>query len=512
MNKCAYNLELLILATARTPWQDYNEPIKKDSAANYIYQLKDTDIDTVMICPTAWKRPLWPSKIDSHWTTDATKLSQPLIGTDMKYHEKAYFRLREYMMQGNDPVDVAVKAAKETGIAPFISYRMNDHHYLNQPDAFIHPAIWRNNPSFWIGDGDRHFDYINQEVRDYYFSLLNELVDNYDIDGLELDFMRSPIYFHKNNLADGIIVMTGFVRKIRNMLDEYGAKRNKRLSLCVRVPNTIEAALEIGLDVATWDSEGLIDIINISSFFMNSPNLDIESYKNKTKNATLLGEMHFIIDSGEIYNGFKNNVSRKTTAQIYRSLAANYLDRGADGVSMFNIDYTRHHFFNEPRRLKMKDGQPPTYAFRGITDPDYLSKCDKHYFVGPHYSTLPQSNNLDIDLYVADKTPADTFKHSILRLKTQRPCQPIDIATYINGVKLEEISWLGELFAPISNEALPRREFVKCFLVPTSIITHGYNKITAVNTSGEIAGWDMEAIFDMVELALYKENSFLSAE
>lgn len=512
MNKCAYNLELLILATARTPWQDYNKPIQKDSAANYIYQLRDTDIDTVMICPTAWKRPLWPSKIDPHWATEAADISQPPIGTDMKYHEKAYFRLREYMMHGNDPVDVSVNAAKEIGIAPFISYRMNDHHYLNQPDAFIHPKFWRNNPQYWIGDGDRHFDYINPEVRDYYFSLLSELVDLYDIDGLELDFMRSPIYFHEKNLADGIGKMTEFVRKIRNMLDSYGSKRGKCLSLCVRVPHTIEAALEIGLDVARWDREGLIDIINVSSFFINSPNLDIESYRSKTNNATLLGEMHVIIDSGEMYNGFRNNVTRKTTSQMYRSLAANYLDRGADGISFFNTDYARHHFFNEPRRLKLKDGQPPIKAFRGITDRDFLAKCDKHYFVGSHYSTLPQTNNLDIDLYVADKTPNDTFKHSILRIKTQRPIQPINITAYINGVQLEEITWLGELFPPLSNEALPRREFVRCYLVPTELIKHGYNKITARNTSGEITGWDMEATYDMIELALYKENSFLSAE
>ncbi|MBO5784339.1 MAG: hypothetical protein J6R33_05165, partial [Clostridia bacterium] len=48
MYKCLYNLELLILATAKTPWQDYDQPIQKDSPANFVRRLEGTDVDALM--------------------------------------------------------------------------------------------------------------------------------------------------------------------------------------------------------------------------------------------------------------------------------------------------------------------------------------------------------------------------------------------------------------------------------------------------------------------------------
>ena len=509
MNKCLYNLELLILGTAQPPWQRYDEPINPQSPANYVKQLQGTDVDTLMICPTAWKTPLWDSKIDPHWREESDSVPTPYFSADLKYHEKAYFRLRDYMKAGNDPVAMCVNTAKEIGVEPFISYRMNDHHYLNQETAFVHPTFWKENPHLWISDENRHFDYAHKEVRDYYLGLLEELVSGYDIAGIELDFMRSPGYFKDDEIDKGRLIMNDFVRDVRRMLDTYGKERNKKLKLCVRIPHTVEWCKEIGLDAGLWDSEGLIDMANISPYFISSPAFDTEGYKAWLKNATLYGEMHFIIDKGQIYNGFTNNVSRKTTKEMYRALAAGILDRGFDGISFFNTDYARHHFFNEPRRLRLKDGQPPLEAFKGITDLEELSKYDKHYFVGPNYSPLPMDNSLKLEMYVADKNPAKDFKHALLRIKTQEPSQSLDIQASINGTVLEEVVWLGELFTPLSTEALPRVEYVKYYKVPTNLINHGTNTITAANLCDDPTLWDKKATYDMVELALYKENSFL---
>ena len=93
MYKCLYNLEMLIIATGKPAFQNYDEPIKARTPANYIYQLKDTDVDAVMLCPTAWKLPLWDSKVIPHWKEEASHIQQPYFTADLKYHEKAYFRL-----------------------------------------------------------------------------------------------------------------------------------------------------------------------------------------------------------------------------------------------------------------------------------------------------------------------------------------------------------------------------------------------------------------------------------
>lgn len=523
MYKCLYNLELLILATAKTSFQDYNEPINPKTPANYVRQLKNTDVDALMICPTAWKRPLWDSKVDPHWTEEAVNIKQPYLTTDLKYHEKAYFRLKDYMLAGNDPVGVTIETAKELGIAPFISYRMNDHHYLHQENAFIHPSFWRDNPQFWLGSGsiqsdgmhnsysedNRHFDYMHEEVRDYYFSLLSELAWKYDIAGIELDFMRSPTYFKVADLDRGREIMTSFVRRIRDLLDAVGRARGKRLSLCVRVPYTTKWSYELGLDIERWDKEKIIDMINLSTYFINSPEIDVNGYKAVVKNAALYGEMHFIIDKIQLPNGFANNCTRKTTKEMYRALAATFLDRGLDGISFFNVDYARHHFFNEPRRNHMPDSEPPLNEFEGITDLSHLSSLDKHYFIGPYYSNLPMVNKLEQDLYIADQDITDKFKHAILRIKTERACMGINIETSVNGQRLEEIVWMGELFPPLSIEGITAPEYVKYYKVPINILRHGYNHISAVNLSDDPTLWDKSAVFNMIELAIYRDNSFL---
>ncbi|MBR2500043.1 MAG: hypothetical protein IKB60_03075 [Clostridia bacterium] len=45
--------------------------------------------------------------------------------------------------------------------------------------------------------------------------------------------------------------------------------------------------------------------------------------------------------------------------------------------------------------------------------------------------------------------------------------------------------------------------------MPTNILKHVYNKATAHNLSGSPTLWDKWVWFDLLELALYKENSFL---
>lgn len=526
MYKCLYNLELLILGTAKTPFQDYDEPIRKETPANYVRQLEGTDVDAIMICPTAWKRPLWPSKVDPHWEKEAPYIQRPYFSADMKFHEKAYFRLKDYMLQGNDPVAEAVNQANRQGIAPFISYRMNDHHYLKQQDAFVHPAFWRDNPQFWLGKGasqsdglhkwdeeeNRHFDYMHEPVREYYYSLLSELVEGYDIAGLELDFMRSPVYFKTAQLPDGRKIMTQFVRRIRKLLDLWGERRGKHLMLCVRVPYSTQWCWDVGLDVSCWDKEGLIDMVNISPFFISSPKLDIAGYKKIVHKAKLYGEMHFIVDKAVLHNGYGNNVTRKTTKYIYRALAATFLDQGMDGVSFFNADYARHHYFNEPRRDHLINEGPPFDAFRGITQLESLKNQDKHYFVGPHYSELPMYNNLDIELYLADRQIQNTFKHALLRLKTKDPCVGSEVHAYINGQKLEEILWVGELFPPLSIEGIAKPECVKYYRVPVSILKYGVNHVAAKNLCDDPTVWGKQVVYETVELGLYKYNSLLDNE
>ena len=63
-------------------------------------------------------------------------------------------------------------------------------------------------------------------------------------------------------------LMTDFIRRIRQRLDEVGAQRGKHLDLLVRVPPTLYDSQRIGLDVEAWIGEGLVDIVAAGGGFM----------------------------------------------------------------------------------------------------------------------------------------------------------------------------------------------------------------------------------------------------
>lgn len=507
MYKCLYNIELLIIGTAKTPFQGYDEPIKPETVAEYVKQLRQSDVDAVMLCPTAWKLPLWRSKVYPFWENEARSVREPYFFEDLKYYEKVFYRFREFMKGGNDPLRVAVEEANKSGIAPFVSYRMNDHHFTDNPEAPVHPAFWRENRHLWVSDEDRYLNYLEPEVRKFYFDILTELVENYEVSGIELDFMRYPVFFPKDSITEGLSVMTEFVREVRLMLDETGKKKGRKLSLCVRVPRNVEVCLEAGLDVPRWDREGLVDMINVSPYFISSPNLDIDGFNKAAPNAKKYGEMHFIVKSGVLKSGYRNNVNRKTTRQMYRAMAASYLDRGFDGVSFFNFDYARHHFFGDGRRMYEKIEEPPHDVLSGITSLDFLNGKDKHYFVGTSYSIFPRKNEFELSLYLAEKNAKEDFRHAILRLETAEYSQGAELDVKVNGVKVSPIIWSGELFPPQSTVALPDADNVHTFFVPTEILLHGYNEIVVENVSETVVY--KPATFEALELALYKNNTLL---
>jgi hypothetical protein len=65
--KCLFNHELLILGTACSPYQSYDDDIKDEQVTGFINELENTDVDVIMCCPTAWRRNLWYSQVDRHW-------------------------------------------------------------------------------------------------------------------------------------------------------------------------------------------------------------------------------------------------------------------------------------------------------------------------------------------------------------------------------------------------------------------------------------------------------------
>ncbi|MBU8902088.1 MAG: hypothetical protein KOO69_05060, partial [Victivallales bacterium] len=382
--KCLYNHEMLINFTSQTPYQSYENEVEKEQIKGYVTELAGTQIDALMCCPTAWRLPIYYSKVNPVWQTWAPEHQDPNPVADWKYFDKVFHRIKSYMLRGDyeDPVQITLDTARERGIDFFISYRMNDFHYTYFNTNRISPTMdpmWQEHPEMRLCFGNGHYaiNYLYEEVRNWYLDIIEELVNNYDLDGFELDFMRSPHYFPTEKVAKGMGLMTDFVKRVRDLLNRTGKQRGKQLKLSVRIPRSVTTCLAVGLDVPTWKRDALIDMINVSSHFCISQEIAVEEFKKLPGSAEVYGEMHFITyqSNGELYG----NINRRTTREIYETTAAAFLERGADGISLFNFAYVRDHHFSEARRRLSMDMEPPFAVLEHIVDLEYLKARPKHY-------------------------------------------------------------------------------------------------------------------------------------
>ncbi len=306
--------------------------------------------------------------------------------------------------------------------------------------------------------------------------------------------------------------MTEFVREVRQKLDAVGEQRDKRLSLGVRVPRTLELAFETGLDVAAWDGEGLVDMVNASPHFRHNLDVDIEGFKREVRQARVYGEMHFVTDAGRLSSGFTNNINRRTTRTLYETNALNFWDRGADGVSLFNFAYARHHYFGEPRRKQLPGVEPPFDVLKRICDVDYLRGRPKHYRktaaippiaeeLGSVPASVPARGEAHVSIRVTDRLEeGHPFTSALLRLESTQEITGLPLQVSLNGQLLAPTFGLGELFPPLSAEAIPHYENLLFFTVPLDAVRHGDNRVAIENHIDQESG---AVKIDAVDLALY---------
>jgi uncharacterized lipoprotein YddW (UPF0748 family) len=111
------------------------------------------------------------------------------------------------LIQGWDPLASAVKLAHERGMELhpwvwiFATANQRHNQILNQPSNYLGPILSRY-PDWIITDNKGNLfqpssqkaflDPANPEVRAYLLSILEEIVTNYNVDGIQLDYIRYP--------------------------------------------------------------------------------------------------------------------------------------------------------------------------------------------------------------------------------------------------------------------------------------------------------------------------------
>jgi len=340
-------------------------------------------------------------------------------------------------------------------------------------------------------------------VRDYQFGFIKELCERYDIDGFELDFLRFPWFFPEEMpFNEKALIMTQYIRRIRDMLDGLG----KDIPICARVYNRLDLVKDMGLDIKACVDEGLIDMINISPSYITQPDGDIESFRKLLPDTKLYAEITQCAGTPkEIELSVEEN--RKSTTEQIRSIAYSFLERGADGISLFNFVYYRDYSFGNP--LKIDKCEPNFKALKKICDKNLLSKEEKHYYIeenGSYSKQLPavleSEKDVKLKIHVADNFNDDSikslFSKSILRIGSNESAVDSKVNAYLDGIMLKETFHDGELFDQPYKGGIPdRHDVYKDYSVPAELLKKGWNEFEFKMMEGKPI-----AIVRM-ELALY---------
>ena len=161
---------------------------------------------------------------------------------------------------GTDQVRAVVERGRETGMKVFPSLKLQDS---TSPGRERFGRLKEQyGAAVCIGDAGRAewcYDYAQEAVQEYKLALIGEMLEDYQSDGLELDFCFDNFYFKKDEIQEKAPLMTEFVAKVRALAEEVGARQGRKIPLMARVHLKKEDNLAVGLDVEAWLRAGSLD-------------------------------------------------------------------------------------------------------------------------------------------------------------------------------------------------------------------------------------------------------------
>jgi hypothetical protein len=330
---------------------------------------KHTQVAVMEWCMIAGSRANYPSQVTEIIGDGVTEF--PRRG-DKLAHET----LKRMADAGEHTLKIVADACHEAGIACYASLRMSGDYWAGMWGGslpkFANSTFWWQHPEFRIVDAKggtgTGLSFAFPEVREFKLAILREVVEA-NIDGINLDFQRHPIFFgFEKPMADackttyGIEAttvaqddprwfplrfehMTRFVREVRQLLDDAGERKGRHLGLSVRID--WQRYRTWGCDIEAWLKDGLLDYLVVGQYGFGGYDFDIAPFVQMAKGsgcAVLFGEEAVV--EGEdrtaeedrlIAAGKMNPVPRTLlTREHYEQRAAEVRAAGAQGLHLFN--------------------------------------------------------------------------------------------------------------------------------------------------------------------------------
>lgn len=482
-----------------SPFHQARQPLRKEMIEASVDEVTGL-VDAHLLQPGLGMVPMWPSKV--------LPLAEHYAWIKQRYGQKPD-SFGQFVLDGGDVVQVFIDRCRQQKQAAFISFRMNDAHHKefsdpqpgDKPGASIGMSVTRHyvgHPELRIKPGslrgaDLVQNWAEAEVRAQKFALIRELCENYDLDGLELDFLRFYNYFRveETSLEERRAIMNAFVCEVRELLDKT-TRNSRRRWLCARVPCYLTALDVLGLDLKSLVAAGL-DMVNASSHYFTTQLHDLAVIRKQTEGATLYFELcHTIWKGDKMQAGYDVFPFRRATREHLHTSAHLAYSRGADGISLFNFAYYRQHGQGEGRGVF---GEPLFEVLKALRDPQTLAQEPQHWFIAfgwrspgakplpvPRQITLNKPEKFNFDLAAPNggwKTDAR------VRIQTDKAPGEGEWNATFNGEAIAATQDVTEPFAVPYPSMLAKQEELRAWIIPAKLLREGKNSLELTQKYGE---------------------------
>ena len=241
-----------------------------------------------------------------------------------------------------DPTPIMVEGIHRKGLEVFGSIRMNDtHDAFGMPEGKLVYPLKVAHPEWLLGERSQKgspfttleaavwsgLNFAIPEVREDRLWWVRHSAENYDLDGIDLNFFRMPWYFKPGEEEAGAPLMNELIQGAHRIVRRVSESRQRPLLLGVRVPGTLQACNRIGLDVETWLKQGWVDRMLIGGGY--------PVFTNPARELVKLGHRHDV----PVYPCINCGLQVFGSDETMRGAAANIFQAGADGIYLWNYHY-----------------------------------------------------------------------------------------------------------------------------------------------------------------------------
>ena len=255
----------------------------KEEILEQIELYRHSDIGKVAWAVSYGDKTNYPSKVGRRVTAKRANSDMTLSPS----HNSLGECLDTLISQGVIPVQVALEHVHDMGLKFDAMFRMGIARDIPPCDA-CDEGLVADRPELRMVAKDgtplEKASYAFPEVQEFMLSLIREVIENFDIDGVDLGWVRGPQFvgyetpfvedFMKEHGEDPRMLdendiraqllragyLTDFVRRVRRLVNEMGDKRGRKIELSAWAFLS-ESGLFYGLDVETWLKEQLLDSV-----------------------------------------------------------------------------------------------------------------------------------------------------------------------------------------------------------------------------------------------------------